>query len=520
VQNKLDDIFALIKFLRLEPLDDKNTWTEFIGSPVKYGQPLGIARLRTIMKCITLRRTKESKTSTGERILALPPRRDELRFLKFDAEEQSIYDRFYNESQAEFRELSHKNEVMKNYVGILQKILRLRQICDHIDLVKGKGLYDEHESAHEEIASAILNEGITIARAAAVFALLREAATAQCAECGAELTPSTTDVSDPGTHPDVDVALAATPAKRALKKAKSTPSRGPTRASSPTQSIQAVLTRCQHLFCLCCFRRAFDTAWPQCPPDLTRPCSECQTHLLPGDAVVVDPNYVTPSIQRSTTTRTRGKREKQTGVSALQEFHPSTKIKALLLDLVEFSRANPYSANYNPELLEVQMMDDKGNVDGVTKTIVFSQWTSMLDKIEDALTASSIRYDRLDGTMKREDRSRAIDALKIDPACEVLLVSLRAGGVGLNLTAAQRVYLMDPYWNPAVENQAVDRIHRLGQTKPVVTVKLIIEGSIEDKLLRVQRKKMDLANLTLGQKFLTKEQLMQSRLEDLQQLFN
>lgn len=67
-------------------------------------------------------------------------------------------------------------------------------------------------------------------------------------------------------------------------------------------------------------------------------------------------------------------------------------------------------------------------------------------RIEDALDAAGIRYDRLDGTMKRDDRTRAMDALKYDPACEILLVSLKAGGVGLNLTAAQRVYLMDPYW--------------------------------------------------------------------------
>lgn len=79
-------------------------------------------------------------------------------------------------------------------------------------------------------------------------------------------------------------------------------------------------------------------------------------------------------------------------------------------------------------------------------------------RVEDALEAAGIRYDRLDGTMKRDERTRAMDNLKYDPGCEVLLVSLKAGGVGLNLTAAQRVYLMDPYWNPAVENQAVDRI--------------------------------------------------------------
>ncbi|KZV77672.1 hypothetical protein PENSPDRAFT_567952 [Peniophora sp. CONT] len=515
VQNKLDDVFALIKFLRLEPIDDKNAWTEFIGTPVKYGQPLGVARLRTIMKCITLRRTKESKTNAGERILTLPPRRDELRYLKFDSEEQAVYDRFFNESKAEFRKLSNKNEVMKNYVGILQKILRLRQICDHIDLVKGKSLTGEQDTFYEETIAAIINEGLTHPRAAVVFSLLREGASAQCAECGIELAPAMDELAD---APAENGTAAASGSKRTTKKAKMTPSRGPTRASSPTGGVQPVLTRCQHLFCTCCYKRSYDLQWPNCAPDLARPCSVCQAYLRPVDALIVDPNCPTPA---APTTKKRGKRDKTAKAAALRDFHPSTKVKALMNDLLEFSRANPNSSNYAPEALEVQMVDSDGNAsEGIIKTVVFSQWTSMLDKVEDALEATNIRYDRLDGTMKREDRSRAMDALKNDPACEVLLVSLKAGGVGLNLTAAQRVYLMDPYWNPAVENQAVDRIHRLGQTRPVVTVKLIIEKSIEARLLDVQKKKTDLANLTLGAKQLTKEQLMQRRLDELQQLFN
>lgn len=217
-----------------------------------------------------------------------------------------------------------------------------------------------------------------------------------------------------------------------------------------------------------------------------------------------------------------GKREKKSrGDLSDGSFRASTKVKSLLGDLVQFSKANPHSANYDPTSLDVQMVDDQGNIldDGVVKTVVFSQWTTMLDRVEDALDTAGIRYERLDGTMKREDRSRAMEALKIDPGCEVLLVSLKAGGVGLNLTAAQRVYLMDPYWNPAVENQAVDRIHRLGQTKPVTTVKLIIENSIEARLLEVQKKKTELANMTLGQNF-SKQDLMHRRMEELKQLFS
>jgi len=212
----------------------------------------------------------------------------------------------------------------------------------------------------------------------------------------------------------------------------------------------------------------------------------------------------------------RRKERRQKGVG-LDKFRPSTKVDALLEDLVATSRMNPHSVNYDNE---IQEMDHSGKpLEEITKSVVFSQWTSMLDKVEDALEIAGIRYDRLDGTMKREERVRAMDALKFDPACEVLLVSLKAGGVGLNLTAAQRVYLMDPYWNPAVENQAVDRIHRLGQTRPVQTIKLIIENSIETRLLEVQKKKTDLANMTLGHT-VSKNEIMQRRLEELAQLFD
>ncbi|CAK5264607.1 unnamed protein product [Mycena citricolor] len=510
VQNKLDDVFALIKFLRLEPLDDKNVWTEYIGSPVKFGQALGVARLQMIMKCITLRRTKESKKQDGSKILDLPPRRDELRYLKFDEQEQDIYDQFYHESKAEFEDLTDKNEVMKNYVGILQKILRLRQICDHWELVEGKGLGQQPDSAasYEDIVADVYRDGINPARAAAIFAILRESSTTQCVECGGELYNGSSDVAQ-------DMDTDGPSGSKRTRKTKGTTSRGPTRANSPSAAPRPVLTRCQHLFCIDCYRACICPGWPNVPADTRRSCSACQTGLSPLDAVEIKPDA-----GETTAKKKPAKREKRQKGGSLENFHPSTKVKALLGDLVQFSRANPYSGNYEPDADDVQMIDNEGNRldDGVVKTVVFSQWTSMLDKIEDALEAAGIRYDRLDGTMRRDDRTRAMDALKHDPGVEVLLVSLKAGGVGLNLTAAQRVYLMDPYWNPAVENQAVDRIHRLGQTRPVTTIKLIIENTIEARLLEVQRKKTELANMTLGQSY-SKSEMMARRMDELNELF-
>lgn len=367
VQNKLDDVFALIKFLRLDPFDDKNIWTEFIGTPVKYGQSLGVARLQTIMKCITLRRTKETETADGQRILNLPSRRDELRYLKFDSHEQAIYDQFFSESKAEFNELSNKNEVMKNYVGILQKILRLRQICDHFELVEGKGsgsVQSTELSSYEDLAAAIEREGLSASRAVAIVALLREAATTQCVECGEELCISseTQQMMEGGMCIDNGPS-----APKRGRKTKGITSRTSTRTNSPSMSY-LVLTRCQHLFCLPCYRLCVCPGWPDVPPDTRRSCSVCQTALSSQDAIQVRPDChpQDPSKKKP------GKREKRVKGTVPDVFTPSTKVKALLNDLIQFSKANPYSANYDPDSLDLEMVDGQGKRvdDGVTKTVV------------------------------------------------------------------------------------------------------------------------------------------------------
>ena len=368
VQNKLDDLFALIKFLGLSPLDDKSTWMEFIGSPVKYGQALGITRLQTVMKCITLRRTKETRARDGKKILALPPRKDELRYLKFNEEEQGIYDQFFNESKAEFKELSHRNEVMKNYVGILQKILRLRQICDHFELVmqpKGVPGVDGSTQSYEEIAADITKEGINASRASAIFALLKEAGTTQCVECGGDL--GRFQDGAPGENSmDLDPACLPSAPKRG-KKSKATPSRANTRPSSPSVP-RIVLTRCQHLFCLECFRQSVFPGWPAVAPDIFRSCSVCQCSLGMADAVETIAEVTAADPFRRKTVK---KEKRVKGVNP-EHVHYSTKVNALIGDLMQSSRVNPYSVNYDPTFVEVQLIDGDGNdlEDGVIKTVV------------------------------------------------------------------------------------------------------------------------------------------------------
>jgi len=127
-------------------------------------------------------------------------------------------------------------------------------------------------------------------------------------------------------------------------------------------------------------------------------------------------------------------------------------------------------------------------------SLVFSQWTKLLDLIEPALTSAGIPFERLDGSTR--DRAGVVKRFQSGSA-PVMLVSLRAGGVGLNLTAADHVFLMDPWWNPAVEEQAADRVHRIGQDRPVVIHRLIAEGTVEERILELHGRKRALADAAL-----------------------
>lgn len=162
----------------------------------------------------------------------------------------------------------------------------------------------------------------------------------------------------------------------------------------------------------------------------------------------------------------------------------------------------------------------------------------MLDLVERPLQKEAIRYcrrvtylrsllalaftkrmplRRLDGSMSQEKRSRTLDAFSSDPSVRVLLLSLRAGGVGLNLVSAQTIYLLDPWWNPAVEEQAVHRIHRIGQVFPVRVKHYVVQNTVEDRILELQKRKSALIKGALGA---ADDVSKEMRIEDLRLLFS
>ena len=142
------------------------------------------------------------------------------------------------------------------------------------------------------------------------------------------------------------------------------------------------------------------------------------------------------------------------------------------------------------------------------KVLVFSQFVGMLDLIRTELQRRSIRFSYLTGSSV--NREKIVDEFQNDPEISVFLMSLKAGGTGLNLTQADYVYLVDPWWNPAVENQAIDRTHRIGQTKKVIAVRLITPDTLEEKMTLMQEAKKALA----GQLIDTKASFLHSLSKD------
>ncbi len=141
-----------------------------------------------------------------------------------------------------------------------------------------------------------------------------------------------------------------------------------------------------------------------------------------------------------------------------------------------------------------ELMREIAENSGGHKLLVFSQFTEMLHLLEDKLKADSVNYVYLDGSTPAAKRQEAVAAFQGDASVRVFLVSLKAGGVGLNLTAADYVYIVDPWWNPAVEQQAIDRTHRIGQVNKIFAYKMICKDTVEEKIVQLQQKKKQLAN--------------------------
>jgi SWI/SNF-related matrix-associated actin-dependent regulator of chromatin subfamily A3 len=216
-----------------------------------------------------------------------------------------------------------------------------------------------------------------------------------------------------------------------------------------------VITCCAHIFCRSCILKTLQRAKPNCPL-CRRPLNQSDLFSAPPDSSNAD----------------------STDISAPRKTH-SSKVTALLKLLIA-------SRNENP----------------TRKSIVFSQFRKMLLLLEEPLQEAGFKILCLDGTMNAKKRAQVIEQFGAEEADgpTILLASLRASGTGINLTAASRVYLFEPWWNQAVEEQAMDRVHRIGQKESVKIVRLIARNSIEERILELQDRKKKLAREAFGKR--------------------
>lgn len=457
IVNRLEDLFSLVRFLRVEPWSNFSFWKTFITTPFEKGEFVrALDVVQTVLEPLVLRRTKDMKTPDGEALVPLPPKTVQIERIHLSTPEREVYQHIFARAKRTFTANVAAGTLMKSYTTIFAQILRLRQSCCHPILTRNKNFVEEEESAAK--ASDIANG---LADDMDLDSLLERF----------EADEGDQDASKFGTN--------------VLKQIQDEAEMEcPICAEEPM--IEQAVTGCWHSACKKCL---LDYIQHQTDKGEVARCFNCREPINSRDVFEVvrhdDDTEASDSTLAKTlidvmdtdldeeddiysSTQPTAKPAKPTTRISLRRVNQlsSAKINTLLTQLKKLKRAEP-----------------------ATKCVVFSQFTSFLDLLTPALHSANISYLRFDGSMSQKERATTLTTFSARPKFTVLLLSLRAGGVGLNLTCAKRVFMMDPWWSFAVEAQAIDRVHRMGQSEEVLVTRFIVEESIEEKMLRVQERK-------------------------------
>jgi DNA repair protein RAD5 len=425
IVNRLEDLFSLVRFLRVEPWSNFSFWKTFITVPFEskdFMRALDV--VQTVLEPLVLRRTKDMKTPSGESLVPLPPKTVDIVSIELSKPEREVYDHIFTRAKNTFTANVEAGTVLKAYTSIFAQILRLRQSCCHPILTRNQRLVaDEEDAAEIADASTGLADDMDLQS-------LIERFTAE--------TDDSADANAFGAHVLEQIRDEAD-------------DECPICSEEPM--IEQTVTGCWHSACKKCM---LDYITHQTDKGEIPRCFSCREVLNTRDIFEVVKDDSDPL-----------SKDGKPRIS-LQRLgsNSSAKVGALMTHLKALRKEHPG-----------------------TKSVVFSQFTSFLSLIEPALTRCSIPFLRLDGSMTQQARAAVIAEFTASNKGVVLLLSLRAGGVGLNLTMAKRVYMMDPWWSFAVEAQAIDRVHRMGQVDEVRVCRFIVKESVEERMLKIQDRK-------------------------------
>ncbi|KAL8814497.1 MAG: hypothetical protein Q9223_006283 [Gallowayella weberi] len=517
MQNNVGELYSLIRFLRIKPYDEFSKFNSDFSKPLRSSsqgdRTRAMKKLQALLKAVLLRRDKKS-TIDGKPILNLPERTTEAQHAIFSEAEQEFYTAVQSQTQLQFNKYLRAGTVGRNYSNVLVLLLRLRQACCHPHLIKDFGapssaaetVSEDLVKMAEELAPHVVariieqgsgndqsglecpvcmdaTENATIFvpcghnTCSECFARISDPSQAiangdgggtnlRCPQCRGQIVPS--KVTDYVTFKKVHMKLSAAEEVMAgLENAATNESSESDSGSENTDDEGSDLGG---------FIVDDDD-------DGTNGVESYHVGKTPFERCL---NFNKPKQEKPTKGKgmARPKAPKKTLAQLKKESLRNGKAKKKYLARVRKTWESSAKIERTMEILRATNDRKEGE-----KTIIFSQFTSLLDLLEVPIFDQGWKYQRYDGSMSANARNDAVLEFSDKPDCKLMLVSLRAGNAGLNLVAASQVIIMDPFWNPYVEEQAIDRAHRIGQQRPVQVHRILVPGTVEDRILALQEEK-------------------------------
>jgi SNF2 family DNA or RNA helicase len=514
MQNNLDELQSLIKFLRIKPFCELSEWKERITTPMKNGRGgLAMKRLQYFLKAIMKRRTKDilkkdgalnfggkattqgedgAQTSGGG--MKIVKREVVTVECDFDDAEQNFYNRLQNRADARLKEMSSKGK--NDYIGALVILLRLRQACNHPRLVEmamnkdkdamttgtgGNGSQTPRKQNGDSDMDALtaLMGGVSVQ-------------SKQCDVCQVDLSASEMrDGLVRCSECEADLAAMRKVRKKSKKesskkKARSTRNRRVISDDSDDEEVEG-----QGEWIGEGSEQQINLGKAGGTDDEDAEGGGETLGSIDSDRSADEDEDEDDSPPRARLRRPVIKHESDEDDDD-EESNESDSDVPIIAGLQRSGKSHDAPSSKMRRLLRILHAEIPSH-----KTIVFSQFTSMLDLIEPYLDKSNLRYVRYDGSMRPDEREASLSSLRNDPKCRILLCSLKCGSLGLNLTAASRVVIFEPFWNPFVEEQAIDRVHRLNQTVDVKVYRLTVRNTVEARILDLQERKRELAQAAI-----------------------
>jgi len=541
IQNSLQDVYGLMKYLKHEPWCSRAFWQRAITStstPTAAGNnsttstaadeddsmAIAMDRVRRLLHPLILRRTKETLGDDGKPILTLPPIDSSIVHVTLTQPEREFYTALLDKSQTVFEGLVKAGTASRSWLAIFSLLQRLRQSCDHVALTVKSRFADDaaSESGADDIGE---EDGLGPSTETAVNkSFLSNLLQKFSSRSGAgppkseNRPPSSTSAdSAAATSNETSTAFISQVAQSISD---SVDDGGRIKDECPLclecpDVTAALLTPCAHVMCLECLRPVLkQSSLKAAESSISRPCRNA-LNIKDGPCPVCSADVSASHI----VTFSRSTSGVVTSQFVADMPMPETTMNVDSID----ATVDPKAASARETLVTAlrggessklasvkRELDEIWKLDGGSKVLIFSQYLGFLDLLGISLRKDGIPTFRLDGQMSLKERVSALDRFnkaKLAPSSKndgendiiakgsVFLASLKAGGVGINLVAASTVFIIDPWWNAAVEDQCINRIHRIGQKAAVVRVRrFVVSDSVEEKIIRLQEKKKSMAS--------------------------